>query len=109
MKAGRLPRYPNWPFMSNPFCGRSVDHFFDSTGDDQVYVAREDKDGNSFVQFGDGKTGMRLPSGKNNVKAVYRTGDRRCRSPGSRGQTQGGGEAQGTGRCLHACTGGWRR
>lgn len=53
---------------------QKVDHFFDSTGDDQVYVAREDKDGNSFVQFGDGKTGMRLPSGKNNVKAVYRTG-----------------------------------
>ncbi len=53
---------------------QKVDNFFNSAADDQVYVVREDKDGNSFVQFGDGKTGLRLPSGKNNVVAVYRTG-----------------------------------
>ncbi|OAN36786.1 baseplate J/gp47 family protein [Mycolicibacterium iranicum] len=41
---------------------------------DRVYIVREDSDGNSWVQFGDGKTGSRLPSGVRNVVAVYRTG-----------------------------------
>lgn len=53
---------------------RKVDSFFSSRYEDQVYVVREDKDGNSFVQFGNGKTGARLPSGRNNVVAIYRTG-----------------------------------
>ena len=41
---------------------------------DQVYIVREDADGNSWVQFGDGKTGARLPSGVRNIVATYRTG-----------------------------------
>ncbi len=53
---------------------QKVDIFFNSGTDDQIYVVREDNDGNSFVQFGDGKTGARLSSGKNNVVAIYRTG-----------------------------------
>jgi hypothetical protein len=40
-----------------------------------VYVVREDADGKSYVQFGDGITGARLTSGKGNVVAIYRTGD----------------------------------
>ena len=51
-----------------------VDTFFNNMRDDQIYVVREDKDGKSYVQFGDGKTGARLPSGRNNVIAIYRTG-----------------------------------
>jgi len=51
-----------------------VDTLFDAAPDAQVYVVREDADGTSFVQFGDGKSGARLPSGRNNVVAVYRTG-----------------------------------
>jgi len=35
---------------------------------------REDEDNQSYVQFGDGKNGRRLPSGLNNVTAVYRVG-----------------------------------
>jgi hypothetical protein len=35
---------------------------------------REDATGASYVQFGDGETGARLPSGLNNVVARYRTG-----------------------------------
>ena len=53
---------------------RRVDTFFNSSANDQVYVVREDNEGNSLVQFGDGVTGVRLPSGKNNVVALYRTG-----------------------------------
>jgi hypothetical protein len=39
-----------------------------------VFVVREDGDGVSWVQFGDGKTGARLPSGVGNVAAQFRTG-----------------------------------
>jgi hypothetical protein len=41
---------------------------------DQVYIVREDSSGQSFVQFGDGETGARVPSGAGNVAATYRTG-----------------------------------
>jgi|KBSSwiStaDraftv2_1062776.scaffolds.fasta_scaffold36189_2 hypothetical protein len=41
---------------------------------DEVFVVRQDADGASYVQFGDGKTGARLPSGVGNVAAVYRSG-----------------------------------
>ena len=51
-----------------------VDTLFDAEPDAQIYVVREDADGTSYVQFGDGKSGARLPSGRNNVTAVYRTG-----------------------------------
>ena len=51
-----------------------VASFFGSGPKDQVYIVREDGDGHSFVQFGDGQTGTRLPSGLNNVVAVFRSG-----------------------------------
>ncbi len=41
---------------------------------DKVFITREDESGTSYVQFGDGRTGARLPSGLKNVKAVYRQG-----------------------------------
>jgi hypothetical protein len=41
---------------------------------DQVYVVRQDAAGDSWVQFGDGVTGSRLPSGVDNVSAVWRVG-----------------------------------
>ena len=51
-----------------------VDSFFNAQPNDQVYVVREDADGKSYVQFGDGKTGAKLPSGRGNVSVHYRTG-----------------------------------
>jgi hypothetical protein len=51
-----------------------VDSFFDRAADEQIYIVREDADGNSWAQFGDGKTGARLPSGVQNVTARYRMG-----------------------------------
>jgi hypothetical protein len=53
---------------------KRVDSLFGRKPDERVYIVREDTDGKSFVQFGDGKTGARLPSGKGNVTATYRTG-----------------------------------
>jgi hypothetical protein len=51
-----------------------VDTFFGQGPAQKVYIVREDADGRSYVQFGDGETGARLPSGLNNVVAAYRTG-----------------------------------
>jgi len=42
---------------------------------DQVYIVREDRTGQSYVQFGDGETGARAPSGTGNIQATYRTGN----------------------------------
>jgi predicted phage baseplate assembly protein len=39
-----------------------------------VYVARGEPDGKTSVMFGDGRTGARLPTGRDNVKAVFRVG-----------------------------------
>jgi hypothetical protein len=54
---------------------RQLDTLFTAGPDDHVYIVREDSEDNSFIQFGDGKHGARLPSGKNNVQANYRTGN----------------------------------
>lgn len=51
-----------------------VDALFGRGPKDEVYIVREDAEGRSFVQFGDGETGARLPSGVGNVTAAYRTG-----------------------------------
>ncbi|MES2717459.1 MAG: hypothetical protein V4795_16965 [Pseudomonadota bacterium] len=51
-----------------------VDAFYGHAGDATIYVVREDAEGRSHVQFGDGQTGARLPSGLQNVRAVYRSG-----------------------------------
>jgi hypothetical protein len=53
---------------------KRVDSLFGRKPDERVYIVREDTEGKSFVQFGDGKTGARLSSGKGNVTATYRTG-----------------------------------
>jgi hypothetical protein len=51
-----------------------VDAFFNYGPEDAVYIVREDEDEKSYVQFGDGKNGRRLPSGLSNVSAVFRAG-----------------------------------
>lgn len=51
-----------------------VDSFFGVEAKTEAYLVREDASGDSYVQFGDGETGARLPSGINNVVARYRSG-----------------------------------
>ncbi|MEI2579933.1 putative baseplate assembly protein [Scytonema sp. PRP1] len=41
---------------------------------DRVFVTRTDDDGKTTIEFGDGKTGARLPTGQENIKATYRQG-----------------------------------
>jgi predicted phage baseplate assembly protein len=43
-------------------------------GNEQVYVVRQNDDGESTITFGDGIRGSRLPSGSGNVVASYRFG-----------------------------------
>jgi hypothetical protein len=42
--------------------------------DAEVYIVRQDHTGSSWIQFGDGKTGARLPSGIDNVRVRWRVG-----------------------------------
>ena len=53
---------------------KRVSSFFDREPGEEVYIVREDANGDSWVQFGDGKIARRLPSGLGNVVAKYRTG-----------------------------------
>jgi hypothetical protein len=51
-----------------------VPSLFGRGAKEPIYIVREDDDGKSYVQFGDGRSGARLPSGRGNVVAHWRTG-----------------------------------
>jgi predicted phage baseplate assembly protein len=69
---------PQVPRLEVRVAGRlwtRVDSLYDRGLADEVYVVREDAEGGSWVQFGDGgRFGARLPSGVDNVVARFRTG-----------------------------------
>src|SRR5262245_25107358 len=71
---GIPPQTPELEIWINGRLWTRVDAFYGRGGAEQIYIVREDADGRSFVQFGDGETGSRLPSGLKNVVAIYRTG-----------------------------------
>ena len=48
--------------------------FYGRGAGERIYVIRRDDEGRSTIQFGDGLTGARLPTGQNNVRAEYRKG-----------------------------------
>jgi hypothetical protein len=58
----------------NDILWKEVPTLYGTLPDDKVYVTRIDNEGNVTVQFGDGITGSRLPTGVQNVKATYRVG-----------------------------------
>jgi predicted phage baseplate assembly protein len=51
-----------------------VPSFYKVGPSDHAYVTRRADGGPVTIQFGDGSTGARLPTGTNNVTATYRTG-----------------------------------
>ncbi|MGO8855509.1 MAG: baseplate J/gp47 family protein [Steroidobacteraceae bacterium] len=51
-----------------------VASFYGQSATAQVFVTREDDQANTYVDFGDGVNGARLPTGTNNVVATYRVG-----------------------------------
>ena len=60
-----------------------VNTFYAATEYDQVYIVRQNDDGDSLVTFGDGIRGERIPSGSNNIVANYRFGaEAACPPPG---------------------------
>ena len=48
--------------------------FFGHKNDDSIYIVRRDTDGHLYIQFGDGVSGRRLPTGTNNIVAKKRSG-----------------------------------
>jgi hypothetical protein len=51
-----------------------VRSFYNQPAGAQVFITREDEQGQTHVVFGDGQYGSRLPTGVNNVVASYRYG-----------------------------------
>jgi predicted phage baseplate assembly protein len=58
----------------NDVLWREAPSFFGLGPDDRMYVTRLSDEGETTVIFGDGKTGARLPTGQENVRARYRKG-----------------------------------
>ena len=71
---GIPPQTPELEIWVNDRLWTRVDAFYGHGPTEQIYIVREDADDRSFVQFGDGETGARLPSGLKNVVAIYRSG-----------------------------------
>lgn len=69
---------PQVPRLEVRVAGRlwtRVESLYGRGAEDEVYIVREDGEGSSWVQFGDGERfGARLPSGLDNVVARFRTG-----------------------------------
>jgi hypothetical protein len=53
---------------------KEVTSFYGQAADARVFVTREDKSQNTWIDFGDGVNGARLITGTNNVVATYRIG-----------------------------------
>jgi hypothetical protein len=53
---------------------QEVDTLFNADKNDHVYMVRTNEKGQTYVIFGDGVNGARLPSGRENVFAGYRSG-----------------------------------
>lgn len=51
-----------------------ADTLYGKSGDERVFTVHVDEDGEMTIHFGDGATGARLPSGRDNVVATYRHG-----------------------------------
>ncbi len=53
---------------------KEVDTFYGRGPREHIFVTHIENDGKVTIQFGDGRTGTRLPTGEDNVVASYRTG-----------------------------------
>ncbi|MBN9385050.1 MAG: putative baseplate assembly protein [Chitinophagaceae bacterium] len=58
----------------NDVLWHEVDVFYGHGPEERIYITRRSNDGKTTVIFGDGVTGARLPSGTENIKAIYRKG-----------------------------------
>jgi hypothetical protein len=51
-----------------------VPSFYGRGPEEAIFTTRVDENGKTFVRFGDGKTGRRLPTGSRNIRALLRKG-----------------------------------
>jgi hypothetical protein len=58
-----------------------VPSFFGAGPGDQIYIVRQNDDGDSFATFGDGIRGCRTTTGVNNILAFYRFGAGKASPP----------------------------
>jgi hypothetical protein len=58
----------------NDLLWEETDSFYGHGPGERIYITRVDNNGKTYVRFGDGITGARLPTGQENVKATYRKG-----------------------------------
>jgi predicted phage baseplate assembly protein len=58
----------------NGLLWNEVDFLYGRAPEDRVYITRSDEEGRTTVQFGDGRTAARLPTGMENVRVTYRKG-----------------------------------
>jgi hypothetical protein len=65
---------PELEIYVNQRLWQRVDSLFGHSGEAQIYVVREDAEQQSYLQFGDGFMGSRLPSGLKNVTCKWRHG-----------------------------------
>jgi len=72
--AGNGGRVSTLEIRVNDVLWHEVDSLYDHPPQERIYVTRQTDDGKTIVQFGDGVTGARLPTGTNNVRARYRKG-----------------------------------
>ncbi|TXE07858.1 hypothetical protein ES711_10525 [Gelidibacter salicanalis] len=58
----------------NDILWKEVPYFYGRQPDDHVFTVRRSNEGKTTIRFGDGVHGSRLPTGKLNIRAVYRKG-----------------------------------
>lgn len=58
----------------NDLVWTEVDNFYGRGKRDRIFITRQDDGGKTAIEFGDGVTGARLPTGSENVRATYRKG-----------------------------------
>lgn len=59
---------------ANDVLWREAETLYEKNPRDRVFVTHATDDGKTIVQFGDGKTGARPPTGTGNLRATYRKG-----------------------------------
>ena len=64
----------HWRCGSTTIRWHETPTLYDAGADDRSYVLRAEEDGAGTIQFGDGRHGARLPTGQDNVRAIYRKG-----------------------------------
>jgi hypothetical protein len=58
----------------NDLLWNEVPSFYGHGPNEKIYITRLDNDAKTTIQFGDGITGSRVPSGRENITATYRKG-----------------------------------